>query len=506
MQRSLNFSDALLRLDPAAASATTGPRATMPGVTTMWLGTAARAAWALGMQLRLTEGEATFTTSAVARGLAQLAVAFATSALIGLVVLLAWWWASPVAAVAMGALLASEPFVVAHGAVLHTDELTGLFGAGGVLALLLALGIPARSAGRPRARAALGGALLGGALLTKLTALVLLPGVALVASADVLRALVTVRHGTRQLGRQSSLLALACGVAVAVVLLAWPAIWADPLRQLDLLRQSAALARTPLTTFFLGHVTGTPGPLFYAVATPLRMTPWFLLAVLVLIPLALVRGQRRHAVILLVIIAPVVAVLSVAARQADRYVLVALPLAALAVGLGIDAVLGRIRTPCSARPRLALAAGLTATALLVAHAAWIAPWGLAYFNPLLGGSKTAERTILIGWGEGLELAGEWIRQREAPGCEVTVAFTHWTLSSAFPCGTITGDTAAADYVVLYVHDRQGLPNQVLANLHQRGQLVDVVTIRGINYAEIYDMRTPSRREVIAPARAGSVPR
>src|SRR4030095_8504497 len=97
-------------------------------------------------------------------------------------------WASPVTAVSAGALLASEPFLVAHGSILHTDELTALFGTAAILALLLALAIPGPAVvARRRAVAVLGGALLGGALLTKLSALALLPGLALVVGGALLQ-------------------------------------------------------------------------------------------------------------------------------------------------------------------------------------------------------------------------------------------------------------------------------------------------------------------------------
>lgn len=494
MQRSLNFSDALLRLDPARASATTDVLSTMPGVTTMWIGSAARATRWIGARLGLVEGDVAFTASPAGLHFAQLGVAFASSALIGVVVLLAWQWASPVAAVTAGALLASEPFVVAHGSVLHTDELTGLFGAAGMLALLSALAIPAPVTERPRAMAAVGGMLLGGSLLTKLSALSLLPGLAAVIGAALLY---KAREGWRSgssladaVRTPARLLLLAAASAAVTILVAWPAIWADPLHQFGLLQESAALARTPHTTFFLGQPTTTPGRLYYAVATPLRMTPWFLLGSLLLIPLGLAR-RRRHMVILLVVIASIAAVLTTAARQMDRYVLTALPLLALACGLGLDVAVGPARAWFDTRPRLAIAAGLAATALLVLHASWIAPWGLAYFNPLLGGSATAEQAILVGWGEGLELAGERIRQREAPRCDLKVALKYWVLSSAFPCGSTTPEVDGADYLVLYVNHRQRLSEPALTDLRRRGRLIDVVSIRGIDYAEIYDLRPAS---------------
>jgi hypothetical protein len=145
-----------------------------------------------------------------------------------------------------------------------------------------------------------------------------------------------------------------------------------------------------------------------------------------------------------------------------------------------------------------LAAGLAAVALLTMHAVAIAPWHLAYFNPLLGGATTAEHAILVGWGEGLELAGERIRRREAPHCDVKIALLYSSLASAFPCGSLTADVTGADYFVLYINHRQRLEEQDLTSLRERGRLVDVVSIRGIDYAEIYDLRRVSDNAALQP--------
>ena len=491
MYRSRSFGDALLRLDPAAASTTTsGEMTTMPGVTTMWVGTAARAVRWSGARLGLTDDAVEFTASPLGLHLAQLGVACVTSLLIGLIVLLAWRWCDPVAALTAGALLASEPFVVAHCAVLHTDAMTALFGTSGILALLLALAIPAPATGRPRVMAAFGGALLAGAFLTKVSVLALAPGFLLVIGTAMLLDARRSWHRGEPIGamlwRRVALLVLAGGVALAVIVLAWPAIWADTVRQLGLLSMSAHLAITPHSngTFFLGRITDKPGPLFCFVVIPLRMTPWFLLSSLVLIPIALARGKRRHAAILLVMAGSIVAVVSLAVKQMDRYVIPALPFVALALGLGLAALVGKIQS------RRLVAIGLAVAALLTLHAIWIAPWGLAYFDPLLGGGTTALQATLVGWGEGLEIAGEWIRQREAPSCGVKIGLMYSNLTSAFPCGTTTNDLDAANYVALYVNHRQRLPPDALAALRQRGKLVHVVTVRGMDYVEIYDMRQP----------------
>lgn len=491
MQRSLNFGDALLHLDPAAASSTTERLATMPGVTTMWLGTLARFGWWIGGGLGVVDPSEPFVVSPLAFHLAQLGVGLTTAALIGLLVFLAWRWAGPVVAMTAGVLLATEPFVVAHGSVLHTDELAALFGANAVLAVLAAVGLPGQRHRRSRRLAVLAGALVGCAFLTKLSALALFPGLALVVAGaalwDAARAGPPLRSSVATLRPMAGLLAIAAGTALATVVVAWPAIWADTANQLGLLRDSAGLAGSGHKTFFLGEITSTPGLLYYAVTTPLRMTPWFLVASVVLVPLALLRRWRAHATALLVTALPAVVTLSTAAKQFDRYALLVVPLLTLLVGMGLDVVVGYARRSLRGRALLPIA-GWVAAAVLGAHAIWVAPWGLAYFNPLLGGAEVAQRNVLVGWGEGLELAGARIAELEGPACDVVVAVYYYNLRNAFPCGTTTKITSDADYLVLYVNHNQRLPDCELERLRGLGRLVEVVRARGIDYAEIYDLR------------------
>jgi len=151
MARSLRFSGAVATGNTADASASAGwDLVTMPGVTTMWIGSAARAVWSGGRHLGLWAhaAGATFDSSRSGLALAQLGVAAVTSALVGVLVLLVAAWAGQVAAGVAGVLLATEPFLVAHGAVLHTDELMTFSGVARCSPLLWCSACPPRRGGR----------------------------------------------------------------------------------------------------------------------------------------------------------------------------------------------------------------------------------------------------------------------------------------------------------------------------------------------------------------------
>jgi hypothetical protein len=500
MRRSSDFADALRTFDFSSASAATDDAGTMPGVTTMWLGTIAKGIWSLAERLGVLDGESAFASSAVGLHLAQLAMAAATAVLVGLFVVLAWRWAGAVTAIVAGTLVATEPFFVAHGAELHTDELVGLFGATGTLALMIALGVPGGQATHPRTAAALAGVLLAGALLTKLSALLLAPGVAVIVVWALVRAGIAPRAGeTRShpaVRATGGLLGVVVAAGIVTILLAWPAMWADPINQIELLRDSSRLASAGHVQFFRGEVVMTPVPLLYLVATPFLMTPWFLIGVLTLIPAAFGRATGARLICLAVVAVPAFVGLSLSSHQFERYVLAVLPFLALAVGIGVGATWNRLSTGVlSSRSgrRIALTVAGMATILAFAHTIWVAPWGAVYFNPLLGGSSAAERTILVSGSVGLPLAGELIEQREAPDCDVTIAGLPYLIPSAFPCGSIVGlDHPHPDYLVIEISGRQRQPEEAEA-LRAAGQTVGVVTVRGITLAEVIDTREGSIR-------------
>jgi hypothetical protein len=512
MARSQRFSNAIAHGDLGGASATRDALATMPGVTTMWLGSLARVVWSFGDRVGIwsTDGEQ-FANSAIGLHLAQLAVALASAVLIGLIVLLACRWAGTVVAVTAGILLATEPFLVAHGAVLHTDELSALFGAAGVLALLVVLDLPSSTREwqprrRPSRALAVGaGALLAGAFLTKVSSLALAPGlVVLIGCAawrDVRQA--RPRNEVRDVVRGlSATLAVVAGVGIVTVLVLWPAVAVDPSRQLNLLRASAEMGSSGSpyagVTFFLGETTNTPGPLYYAVAMPLRMTPWMLVATALGIPVALAaREGRNRTLCMLILIAPVMVALSLALKQFDRYAIVVLPFVAIVIGVAVDAVASRLGRVALAPRRLAI--GGTAIAVAVAaYSFTVAPWGLAYFNPLLGGGASGEKALLVGWGEGLEKFGEIIAARQHGRCDETVVVIGGPPRLRFfwpriqlPCGRPVQpatEATRADYLFLYVSMRQRISANEYDKLTDGRRLIYRLTVRGINYGELYALK------------------
>lgn len=510
-RRSSNFVDALGSGsfgDASAISSEDGGTATMPGVTTMWIGSFARGVWSSGRAQGRWPDDVAFAGSPSGLAIAQASMALVTSVLIGLVTFLVVRWAGSLAAGAIaGVLLATEPYLVTLGAVLHTDELMSLLGVAALLATALVLGLPQPRAWQGRWwAAALAGGLFGGALLTKLSALPFLVGVGAMGIWALGRHFKAHRsHGeddnpSAPDDRPSHLDARAVAklgaiwvvAATAVFVVSYPALWAQPLQEIENLRRSAALAGEGHSQFFLGERTGTPGPAYLFVTLPLRATPWFLIAGLAAGVVVLwQRWLRAYGLLALCMALPTFAVVSLASKQSIRYALPVPIVGAIVIGIVGAAVMSRLASKAGPKS-LVTWLSTAAVAFVTIHSVVVAPLGNAYFNPVLGGGSAAERAHLVGSGEGLEQAGDFIQDREAPNCNGVVIWSY-PVGDAFPCGRVTDQKdnhRQFDYVVLYINQRQREEPDFLEELTGNRELLGEITVRGILYAEIFGPSAP----------------
>jgi hypothetical protein len=482
-KRSDAFTDALFDGRWSDMTASSGPTATMPGGSTMWLGLLGRQLHSVAVRAGLVED-----TPNTVLAFHQAMVAVATSLLIvGLAVLVARWAGWGPAAVTSVA-LAGEPWIAAHGAIAHTDLLTALFGAAGLVALALAFDVPSPSGLRhPRRAAALAGFLVVQSPLTKIVGLAYGVGAAAIVVVALVRdrraagpgSTALVRRRAHQLGAA----VLAGLVAVAVT---WPALVADPGTQIGVLGDSIALGGAGHPQFFRGEVTTTPGPTYYPVVLALRLTPWFLLALAVGAPLAVAaRATRARALWVLGWCLPVAATITVAAKQFDRYGLLVVVPASLLIGLGLGPPLDRLLD--RARPARFVAG--SAVAVLLLHGLTVAPHGLLYFNPLLGGGARATEVVLVGWGEGVQEALERVEELEGGDCHGTTVGvptipSHGLDTFDLPC-TPSPKGVRPDYVVAYINQTQRLDPDELDRLLAGREQVGEVELRGITVATIW---------------------
>ena len=503
MRRTVRYSDALSTANLAGMTAATGDQvATLPGVPTMIVGSIARFFYGAGQKIGVVSDEP-FAQAWTGLQSAQIALAIATSLLIGLLVWLNWQWLGAIPSMTVGFFMATEPLLVGHGAVLHTDELLGLLAACTVVLLARLLGRGGPPLERPVATAVVAGILAALTALTKLSAVAFIPGAVLLICWVAWRRVVSSRRagGRWQDGLGSVLepLAIIILAGAATVAILWPAIVVAPGDQLGVLRKSASLADAGQFSVFQGEITFAPPGLFYFVTTPFRMTPWFMLAAVILVPIGLTdRHRRRQFLTIVVFIVTTVTVLTLTPKKIDRYIIEVLPLLAVATGIGAARLVEHLRSgrfgPLVAGcvDRYPRTLPITAAVALVAatgYAVHVSPWGGIYFNPLLGGSDRAESLLVVGWGEGIRDADAIIARREAGNCDnIMVAMAFPYFDQAITCGRATKVGNAADYRIIYINDRQLDLSGEVAEFRARNTPVGVVEERGIVLAEIYDLR------------------
>ncbi|UCC76048.1 MAG: phospholipid carrier-dependent glycosyltransferase, partial [Anaerolineales bacterium] len=339
------------------------------------------------------------------------------------------------AALLAAVLLGLDPFHIALSRVLHIDAATANLMMCSLLALLVSdnlarpatpvtqsppvvarrLGLPRAT---PRSWLILSGVFAGLALLAKSYAVFLVPFTGL---------LLIVSYLAKGRSFRDVILAFAawCAGAAATFVLLWPAMWVNPIGTLQsflgtAFGYAAVLSETP--GFFLGRAVEDPGAVFYVVALAFRTTPlaWLGLAMLLIVAVQALRkaslrsgahlrpalaSQQLTVLALVAYTGLFVALLALATKKFDRYMLPPIVALDILAGLGLARLIERIEHRATAL--------ILATALL-AQAAFVAshhPYYLAYYNPLVGGSSLAPQVMPLGWGEGLDLAADYLNRK-----------------------------------------------------------------------------------------------
>jgi 4-amino-4-deoxy-L-arabinose transferase-like glycosyltransferase len=489
--RSINFHHGL-RTGDLTKTLQTGH----PGVLTMWVGVPAMdedpiAEWhafcvdanlASSSALHETAEEAPARFASLLFG-ARRGVAIVTALCVGAAFLLLARLGGLRLALLGGVLLLLDPFFLAHSRVLHLDAIaSGLL----FLSLLsLAIGLREDHAGY----LALSGVCTGLAALNKSPAMF---GAPFAAVAIVGAALLDRRSPTWVLRR-----GLVWGLPAALAFGAlWPSMWVQPIATLRLVFSTATgYAGQPHSSdnYFWFAARPDPGVAFYPVALLFRLTSWTTLGSALAIPLAVRRGPHRRTLWLLWgFVLGYIVLMTLGMKKFDRYILPVFPplqaLAAAGLWAGWDGFLRRIARPWVAQHGApALVGGLLAGGALaiLPHA----PHYFAYYNPLLGGAHTADDVLLIGRGEGLDLAADYLNHLPNAANAEVVARSMSTFAPLFVGRTVSPyayDPARTDYIVFYVNEIQrGHMPELLERYYGVVEPLHVVRLHGIDYVYIY---------------------
>lgn len=503
--RSLNFQHALSRRDFDATY-----RSEHPGVTTMWVGALGHAVACPSCTepSEVSSGdyvaylEAHDTAPRLVLGACRVVMVCANAAImIAAYALLARLLTRQVAALGV-ALVALDPFTAAHTQLLHLD---------GLLACLLLLSLAAflRYLQTPQGRWLLMSAAAAGlAAATKSTAIFAAAGIAALAVVDAARSL----HPWAALRRTVAALGLWGGVALVVFVAVWPAMWVAPLATLT------RMATEALSYAELGHESpvlyagrilsdGRVGLSFYPTLYLWRSSPVVLVGLLV----ALFRCIRQRrcglaslpAGLYLALFAICYAlVLSAPYKKFDRYLLPAcLPLMIVAAE-GWSYLARGLGSACSGLRGRRLS-GLLLAAVVMLQGLGLAqayPYYLSYYNPALGGLRRAATQITVGWGEGLDQAAAYLRER--PGAdELQVAswygpcFAYYfpgntsNISNLDDIGVWERDhLLSGDYIVIYINQWQrNIPRSLMDRIREL-EPEHYVHVGGVPYVAIYRLR------------------
>ena len=128
------------------------------------------------------------------------------------------------------------------------------------------------------------------------------------------------------------------------------------------------------------------------------------------------------------------------------------------------------------------------------------PYYLSYYNPLFGGPQAAQRSMMIGWGEGLNEAAFYLNDKAGSNnLHVFSWYDNGPFSYFFngkagnipTQATMEADQIArvleADYAVIYIHQWQRLIPQPLLGQLSLLSPEKSIYINGLEYIRIYDL-------------------
>jgi 4-amino-4-deoxy-L-arabinose transferase-like glycosyltransferase len=511
-----------------------------PGVTTMWTGSLGillhyLADGAPGSLLDYTVGLSTNPLDARLIVPERLpSVLFLSLAIVLIAWLVAKLFDNPRVGLVAGLLLALDPFHAALSRVIHHDALAATFMSFAVLTALLYW---MRQGSRHWL--VVSGMCGGLAFLSKSSTLFLAPFVLLLALWTLLS---QSAHG-QPLSKRSLLRALAevvmwLATAVITFCVCWPAIWVVPLdavRTIFSVGMKYASEGHAKGNYFLGLISNDPGVFFYPFTWLLRSSPltWVGLLTLVwtaarrwgLVPwveessadatnvpfsngilrrlcraglvTTRVRGDYAPVLWLLFLYALLFTLfITLGEKKQDRYLLPIYPIltAMAAVGL-VRLVQGLTRRTTEHLVIARAAFPLLLVVILIFQGSLIVvyhPYYFTYYNPLLGGIRGAQSMVTIGWGEGLDLAADYLNGKPNAERLRVATWYHSTFAPFFKGEAVgyskeKGKALSGDYVLFYINQLQRrFPDEELFRyFEQRYQPEAVISLHGIPYVVIY---------------------
>ena len=442
----------------------------------------------------------------------RLPIALITSGAILIVYILLAKIFNPKIALLSAVLIALDPFFIAHSRFIHLDAMLTVFMLISVLSLLAYLAEPQK-----KYLLVVTGFITGLALLTKLPALFLLLFIPFI---------ILIWHVWKQpasgghwwldksvrLNMLSSVVIIAgvCGMTYCIL---WPAMWVAPIDTISNMITNSGCGLLMATLephgsgFFMGEISnGDYDALFYPVVILMRSTPLALIFSIICLGFILNRMVKHefktHEILIVLLVLYIILFtiqMGIGKKAFDRYLLPVFPMIDILAAVGIY---HSMKTLCSKfqgqlqenRKQIHISSnvifGLVLLVCIVIQCCLIipiAPYYHSYFNPtILGGPTHAPEILLVGWGEGNDLAAEYLNHNPDVN-NLTVAYQYAGFTQYFkgkPVGM--GSASSADYNVFYVIAVQRDWDKNLWDQFKDREPEKIIKLNGIEYCWIYE--------------------
>ncbi|MDW8070187.1 MAG: glycosyltransferase family 39 protein [Anaerolineae bacterium] len=433
-----------------------------------------------------------------------------------------------------GLLMALDPFHAALSRVIHHDALAATFMS---LAVLTALLYWIHHGSRHWLIAS--GVCGGLAFLSKSSTLFLAPFVLLLALWSLLAKII---YNQSLCGRHLLRVSIDASVwliaAVATFCVCWPAMWViptDAVRTIFAVGMKYASEGHAKGNYFFGTISNDPGVLFYPFTWLLRSSPLAWIGLFTLLWTALrhwTRGSRveennadascaslRNRILhwleraglvstrvrsgdaavlwlLCLYVMLFTIFMTFGEKKQDRYLLPVYPILSTMAAVGLSRLaigsLGKLaHHPVIAHtvfPLLLAVILIFQGFLIVVHH----PYYFTYYNPLLGGIRGAQSMVTIGWGEGLDLAADYLNRKPNAEQLRVATWYHSTFAPFFKGEAVgyskeKGKALSGNYVLFYINQLQRrFPDEELFRyFEQRYQPEAIISLHGIPYVVIY---------------------
>ncbi len=425
-------------------------------------------------------------------------------------------------AVVATAILALDPYLLAESRILRTEAAYATF----IVLTIICLSIYVRT--QRRRYLAWTGFWLAWGIATKISGAIFAPIISLVLAVMVWEMYPTLRQRLKHWGIDMIIFG---GVTFICTFAIWPTLWVKPLETFrDLYSFIADWGLTPrerLVFFFMGDTTSNLPLSYYPLILLYKTTPliWLGLGAFLWqlftfvgqasclstndrqdacpttwgkIPFPLASGLIACVVGILYFVA-----MSFGTFKTERYMMAVVCMFDLAAAVGFRFLLVDFGiSKLALRFQNLFFWGLALTIFIGGHGlfAWLNhPYYFSYYNPLLGGGRTAAQTMQVGSGEVVDKAINYLNHKPQPHKQIVVCGTNLPRCQYVSGGqtflkretmrALEGQWVGADYVVTYIFQSQrgeyDYPLGVIAYLEHHPGAEYIATFQGIDYAKVY---------------------